>query len=152
MPPDAHGVGTVAVTKRRVRLGLTSGAVRRFAECRRWFGTDRRLLARAVQSLGRGSIVNYAVIFEQGESNLGAWVPDLPGCVAVGDALEERSAERCRQSDAVTDNRHTHQSAVDGIDATTTTRASCGAARPTRRGGGEEAEFSVPRCSNDHGE
>ena len=25
-----------------------------------------------------GSIVYYAVIIEQGESNLGAWVPDLP--------------------------------------------------------------------------
>lgn len=83
----------MAVTKRRVRLGLTSGAVRRFTECRGSFGTDRRLLARAVQSLGRGSIVNYAVIFEQGESNLGAWVPDLPGCVAVGDALEEVQRE-----------------------------------------------------------
>ena len=35
----------------------------------------------------------YAVVFEQGESNLGAWVPDLPGCVAVGDTMEEVERE-----------------------------------------------------------
>ena len=26
----------------------------------------------------------YAVLIEHGPKNLGAWVPDLPGCVAVG--------------------------------------------------------------------
>lgn len=31
----------------------------------------------------------YAVIFEQGETSWGAWVPDLPGCVAVGASREE---------------------------------------------------------------
>ena len=35
----------------------------------------------------------YAVVFEQGESNLGAWVPDIPGCVAVGDTIEEVERE-----------------------------------------------------------
>jgi predicted RNase H-like HicB family nuclease len=33
--------------------------------------------------------VRYAVIIEQGESSYGAYVPDLPGCVAVGDTPEE---------------------------------------------------------------
>ena len=33
--------------------------------------------------------MRYAVIFEKSESNFGAYVPDLPGCVAVGDSLAE---------------------------------------------------------------
>jgi predicted RNase H-like HicB family nuclease len=33
--------------------------------------------------------VEYIVILEQGESSFGAYVPDLPGCVAVGDTREE---------------------------------------------------------------
>ena len=28
--------------------------------------------------------MRYAVVIEQGESSFGAYVPDLPGCVAVG--------------------------------------------------------------------
>lgn len=31
----------------------------------------------------------YAVIYEQGEHNWGAIVPDLPGCVSIGDTLEQ---------------------------------------------------------------
>jgi predicted RNase H-like HicB family nuclease len=31
----------------------------------------------------------YAVIYEQGEHNWGAIVPDLPGCVSIGNTLEE---------------------------------------------------------------
>lgn len=31
----------------------------------------------------------YAVIYEQDKSDWGAWVPDLPGCVAAGDTREE---------------------------------------------------------------
>jgi predicted RNase H-like HicB family nuclease len=31
----------------------------------------------------------YTVIYEQGESGWGAWVPDLPGCVAAGESREE---------------------------------------------------------------
>ncbi len=31
----------------------------------------------------------FAVIFEQGEHNWGAIVPDLPGCVSIGDTLEQ---------------------------------------------------------------
>jgi predicted RNase H-like HicB family nuclease len=31
----------------------------------------------------------YAVIFEQGEGNWAAYVPDLPGCITTGATLEE---------------------------------------------------------------
>ena len=37
--------------------------------------------------------MRYAIVIEQGEGNLGAYVPDLPGCVAVGDTLEETLRE-----------------------------------------------------------
>jgi len=30
----------------------------------------------------------YAVIYEQGDTNWGAIVPDLPGCVSIGDTFE----------------------------------------------------------------
>lgn len=33
--------------------------------------------------------LTYMVVVEKGESNYGAYVPDLPGCVAVGDTEEE---------------------------------------------------------------
>ena len=35
------------------------------------------------------SVVRYAIVIEQGEGNLGAYVPDLPGCVTTGDSVEE---------------------------------------------------------------
>jgi predicted RNase H-like HicB family nuclease len=31
----------------------------------------------------------YAVIFEKSADGYGAYVPDLPGCITVGDTLEE---------------------------------------------------------------
>ncbi|HLL79079.1 MAG TPA: type II toxin-antitoxin system HicB family antitoxin [Ktedonobacteraceae bacterium] len=31
----------------------------------------------------------YTVIYEKGPNSWGAYVPDLPGCVAVGKSLEE---------------------------------------------------------------
>lgn len=31
----------------------------------------------------------YMVVIEQGPTSYGAYVPDLPGCVAVGDTVEE---------------------------------------------------------------
>jgi predicted RNase H-like HicB family nuclease len=34
-------------------------------------------------------MTRYAVIIEKGESSYGAYVPDLPGCVAVGETVEE---------------------------------------------------------------
>jgi predicted RNase H-like HicB family nuclease len=33
--------------------------------------------------------MEYMVIIEKGEDSYGAYVPDLPGCVAVGDTREE---------------------------------------------------------------
>ena len=33
--------------------------------------------------------MRYAVIFEKSKHAFGAYVPDLPGCVAVGDSLAE---------------------------------------------------------------
>lgn len=33
--------------------------------------------------------MEYVVIIEQGDTSIGAYVPDLPGCVAVGESREE---------------------------------------------------------------
>ena len=33
--------------------------------------------------------MRYAIVIEKSENNYGAWAPDLPGCVAVGDSVEE---------------------------------------------------------------
>ena len=33
--------------------------------------------------------MEYVVIFEKGENSYGASVPDLPGCIAVGETIEE---------------------------------------------------------------
>lgn len=33
--------------------------------------------------------MRYLVVIEQGPTSFGAYVPDLPGCVAVGDTREE---------------------------------------------------------------
>jgi predicted RNase H-like HicB family nuclease len=34
-------------------------------------------------------MTEYAVIYEQGATSWGAWVPDLPGCVAAGETRAE---------------------------------------------------------------
>ncbi len=36
--------------------------------------------------------MEYAVVYEPGPPNWGAYVPDLPGCVATGDTREEVDA------------------------------------------------------------
>ncbi len=36
--------------------------------------------------------MKYAVVIERSETGFGAYVPDLPGCVAVGETLEETEA------------------------------------------------------------
>ncbi|MBS1814844.1 MAG: type II toxin-antitoxin system HicB family antitoxin [Acidobacteria bacterium] len=36
--------------------------------------------------------MKYAVVFEKSEDGYGAFVPDLPGCITVGDTLEETQA------------------------------------------------------------
>ena len=33
--------------------------------------------------------MKYAVVIEKGPNSYGAYVPDLPGCVAVGDSVED---------------------------------------------------------------
>ena len=33
--------------------------------------------------------MRYAVVFEKSENSFGAYVPDLPGCIAVGQSLAE---------------------------------------------------------------
>ncbi len=33
--------------------------------------------------------MKYAIIIEKGETSYGAYVPDLPGCIAVAEAKEE---------------------------------------------------------------
>ena len=33
--------------------------------------------------------MKYAVVIEQGQNSFGAYVPDLPGCVAVGETRAE---------------------------------------------------------------
>lgn len=37
-------------------------------------------------------VTDYAIVIEKGETSYGAYVPDLPGCVAVGDTKEEVEA------------------------------------------------------------
>ena len=32
--------------------------------------------------------MRYAIVIEKSENNYGAWVPDLPGCVATGKTVE----------------------------------------------------------------
>jgi len=34
-------------------------------------------------------VVRYAIVIEKGATSYGASVPDLPGCVAVGETLDE---------------------------------------------------------------
>lgn len=37
--------------------------------------------------------MRYVVLIEKGDRNYSAYVPDLPGCVSVGDTLEQAKAE-----------------------------------------------------------
>ena len=34
-------------------------------------------------------MIEYTVIYEEGETNWGAYIPDLPGCVSIGDTFLE---------------------------------------------------------------
>ncbi len=44
------------------------------------------------------AMTEYAVIYEHGPTSWGAWVPDLPGCVAAG---ETRAAVETLIADAI---------------------------------------------------
>lgn len=35
------------------------------------------------------SMVRYAIVIEKAASNYAAYVPDLPGCIATGDTVQE---------------------------------------------------------------
>jgi len=37
--------------------------------------------------------MKYAIVIERGPGNYSAYVPDLPGCVAAGDTIEETRRE-----------------------------------------------------------
>jgi len=60
------------------------------------FGTGKSACATAGNYVEQGVKMKearkYAVVFEKSPTGYGAYVPDLPGCVSVGDTLEE--AER----------------------------------------------------------
>jgi len=69
------------------RVGRNSAAY-----CAEWFYAVviRQVTLRqpALRSL-KGVIMRYMVVVEKGETRFGAFVPDLPGCVAVGETEEE---------------------------------------------------------------
>lgn len=51
-------------------------------------GTERSILKQA--GIDWRAMTGFAVIVERGEDGgFGAWCPDLPGCVAVGDTFDE---------------------------------------------------------------
>jgi predicted RNase H-like HicB family nuclease/predicted RNA binding protein YcfA (HicA-like mRNA interferase family) len=41
------------------------------------------------QEAGGGRVTRYMIVVERGDSSWGAHVPDLPGCVAVGETRDE---------------------------------------------------------------
>lgn len=51
-------------------------------------GTLNSIFKQASKLAGSESM-KYAVVIEKSETGFGAYVPDLPGCVAVGDTIEE---------------------------------------------------------------
>jgi len=52
--------------------------------------TLKSILRQAASRIGP---MRYAVVIEKGERNCSAYVPDLPGCVSVGDTPDEVKAE-----------------------------------------------------------
>lgn len=42
-----------------------------------------------LDSESKGLRMRYAVVIEQGSESYGAYVPDLPGCVAAGESRDE---------------------------------------------------------------
>jgi predicted RNase H-like HicB family nuclease len=50
-------------------------------------------MAGSSPAMTKESRMRYAVVLERGERNYSAYVPDLPGCVSVGDTLDEVKAE-----------------------------------------------------------
>ena len=52
-------------------------------------GTLKSILEPDLKSNSNGRSMQYVVVIEKTEKNYGAYVPDLPGCVAVGDTRVE---------------------------------------------------------------
>jgi predicted RNase H-like HicB family nuclease len=50
------------------------------------FGDPMR---RSKPKMERGTQVRYMVVIEEGDTSFGAYVPDLPGCVAIGETEAE---------------------------------------------------------------
>jgi hypothetical protein len=48
--------------------------------------------ARWFLALRYDEVMTYTVIYEKGRTSWGAYVPDLPGVITVGDSREERTA------------------------------------------------------------
>ena len=54
--------------------------------------------------------MKYGIVIERAEGNFSAYVPDLPGCVAVGDSVEE-AVRSIREAIAL----HIHGMREDGL-------------------------------------
>lgn len=65
--------GTVTVSG-KPSVDVPPGTLERFEASRREIG---------------GVVMRYMVVVEQGPNSFGAYVPDLPGCVAVGSSKQE---------------------------------------------------------------
>ncbi len=46
-------------------------------------------MRRSKPKMERGTQVRYMVVIEEGDTSFGAYVPDLPGCVAIGETEAE---------------------------------------------------------------
>src|SRR5947209_4948638 len=49
-------------------------------------------LSRRPAEAGLAQVMQYTAIFERGPASYSAYVPDLPGCVAAAETLEETTA------------------------------------------------------------
>jgi predicted RNase H-like HicB family nuclease len=83
-----------------VDSGSPSGftpSVQAFEETGESYGRRQTLQRRTTEDLeqypqtGRAQ-VNYPVLYEKGPTSYGASVPDLPGCYAIGETLEDARA------------------------------------------------------------
>ncbi|MDQ6946552.1 MAG: type II toxin-antitoxin system HicB family antitoxin [Actinomycetota bacterium] len=62
----------------------------------------------------------YAVVIEQAEGNLSAYVPDLPGCVSTGDTREEVEANIAEAIRLHVESLRAHGETVPPPSSTTT--------------------------------
>lgn len=89
------GVGPDARQPSRLRPPGEAGHRRRAGQAeQRLAGGYRAEHPEAGGTTGVSTMIGYAVIVEQADDGgFGAWSPDLPGCVALGDSVEECLAE-----------------------------------------------------------